>query len=158
MFPLSTLIIIAVAALIVGALIGMGLTKGLSPQEKQNRNLEHRLQKAEEQLRDYQHEVSTHFAETSQLVNSLTQSYRDVHEHLASSALKLTNPDISRQLIDAADGKLLTKPKQSKEDTEYLKEAPRDWAPKNPGDKGQLSEDFGLDNKNEESPETTVVR
>lgn len=156
MFALSTLIIIAVAALIVGAIIGIGLLKGLSPQEKQNRSLENRLQQAENQLKDYQHEVTAHFMETSQLVNTLTQSYKDVHEHLASSALKLTNPDISRQLIEAGDGKLLTKPKGTKQDTELLNEAPRDWAPKNPGDKGQLSEDFGLDNKNEDSLETRV--
>lgn len=153
MFPLSTLIIIALATLVLGALIGAGLTKGLSPQEKQNRSLETRLQNAENQLKEYQQEVSAHFAETSQLVNTLTQSYRDVHEHLASSALKLTNPDISRQLIEAGDGKLLTSSKKPSTESEATSEAPRDWAPKNPGAKGQLSEDFGLDTTDDDNPE-----
>ena len=148
MFPLSTLILAVAIALIVGALIGALLLKGLSPQEKQNRSLETRLQKAENQLREYQQDVSEHFAETSQLINTLTQSYRDVHEHLATGALKLTNPDISRQLIDAGKGNLMlsTSRNRKPDDEEAIsKEPPRDWAPRNPGDKGQLSEDFGFE-------------
>nr|WP_243748931.1 DUF1043 family protein [Pseudomaricurvus alcaniphilus] len=140
---MSTLIIAVIAALIVGGLIGAGLFKGLAPQQKQNRSLETRLQKAEDQLKEYQQEVTEHFIETSELVNNLTQSYKDVHEHLASGALKLTNPDISRQLIDAGKGNLIAK--GSSEQDEPPHEAPRDWAPKDPGAKGQLSEDFGLD-------------
>jgi uncharacterized membrane-anchored protein YhcB (DUF1043 family) len=56
-----------------------------------------RLQEAEQELSSYRDDVTKHFTETSRLVNNLTQSYRDVHEHLASSAMKLTNPAISQQ-------------------------------------------------------------
>lgn len=150
MFTLTTLVITAIAALIAGGAIGAILVKSLHPQEQQNREMENRLESAENKLVDYQQEVSAHFDETSQLVNNLTQSYKDVHEYLANSALKLTNPDISRQLIDAGDGKLINNdtPNAAKEEDDT--EAPRDWAPKNPGDTGQLSEEFGLD-KNEEA-------
>lgn len=151
MFTLSTLVITAIAALIVGGAVGAVLVKSLHPQEQQNREMETRLENAENKLVDYQQEVSEHFAETSQLVNNLTQSYKDVHEHLANSALNLTNPDISRQLIDAGDGKLISnETSKAPTDKEDDTEAPRDWAPKSPGETGQLSEEFGLD-KNEES-------
>lgn len=155
MFTLSTLVITAIAALIAGGAIGAILVKSLHPQEQQNREMETRLESAENKLVDYQQEVSEHFAETSQLVNNLTQSYKDVHQYLASSALKLTNPDISRQLIDAGDGKLINNdtpppPATTDDDTE----APRDWAPKNPGETGQLSEEFGLDNREEPAKAT----
>lgn len=144
MFTLSTLVITAIAALLIGGAIGATAVKTMHPQEQLNRDLEKRLEKAEDKLKDYQEEVSEHFAETSQLVNNLTQSYKDVHEYLANSALKLTNPDISRQLIDAGDGKLLPADTETPNE-DASTEAPKDWAPKTPGDKGQLSEDFGLD-------------
>lgn len=144
MFELSTLILTGFSSLIAGALIGTLLTKTLRPQEQQNRELELRLRQAEDKLSTYQDQVTVHFAETSQLINKLTQSYKEVHEHLASSALTLTNPDISRQLIEAGDGTLgESTPSYTHADPATL-QPPRDWAPKNPGQSGQLSEDFGL--------------
>nr|WP_237457588.1 DUF1043 family protein [Pseudomaricurvus sp. HS19] len=131
--------------MLVGCAIGALAVKGMNPQQQQqSKELEQRLQNTEEKLRNYQQEVTEHFMETSQLVNRLTHSYKEVHEHLASSALKLTNPDISRQLIDAADGKLLSHNTQANDDGDNSIEAPRDWAPREPGAKGQLSEDFDL--------------
>lgn len=159
MFSLSALIITGIAAAVVGALIAATMIKTLAPQERQNRETEKRLQQTEDKLLSYQQEVSTHFEETSRLVNQLTQSYKDVYEHLADSALKLSNPDLSRQLIDAGDGKLpqggVSKPVTTEED--IAAEAPRDWAPKNPGEKGQLSEDFGMEPNAEEHPQMKVV-
>lgn len=159
MFSLSALIITGIVAAVAGALIATIMLKTLAPQEKQNRETEKRLQQTEDKLLSYQQEVSSHFEETSRLVNQLTQSYKDVYEHLADSALKLSNPDLSRQLIDAGDGKLpsggTTKPNTNEE--EAATEAPRDWAPKAPGEKGQLSEDFGMESSTDESPEIKVV-
>lgn len=145
MFPLSTLVMIAIAALIIGGVLGVILVKALHPDEQENRELEDRLKKAEDQLKTYQHEITEHFTETSQLVNKLTQSYKEVHEYLAESALKLTTPDMSRQLIDAGDGKLLTHDTNQTTGAgdDSAAEAPRDWAPRSPSGKGQLSEDFG---------------
>ena len=139
MYELSTLIIVGIFALIAGGIAGVLIYRGLHPEQQQNRELENRVQRTEQQMKEYQQEVSEHFAETSQLVNKLTQSYKDVHEHLASSALKLTNPDISRQLIDAGEGKLL------ESTTAHAPVQPKDWAPKSPGEMGQLSEGFGID-------------
>ena len=145
MFSLTTLIIIALITLLVGGAIGAMVVKSMNPQQQQqNKELEQRLHTTEEKLRDYQQEVTEHFVETSLLVNRLTQSYKEVHEHLASSALKLTNPDISRQLIDAADGKLLPHDNRTTDNGEATVQAPRDWAPREPGSRGQLSEDFDL--------------
>jgi uncharacterized membrane-anchored protein YhcB (DUF1043 family) len=158
-FSLSALILTALIATIAGALIGALLSKTLHPQEQQNRETEKRLQETEDKLLSYQQEVSEHFAETSRLVNTLTQSYKDVYEHLADSALKLSNPDLSRQLIDAGDGKL-SPPKEMTsygEAEESVAEPPRDWAPKNPGDKGQLSEDFGMEPNPEEQVDIKIV-
>lgn len=140
----------AIATLVIGGALGALLVKTTSPGEQRSRELDTRLKQTEDQLRDYQQDVAEHFAETSQLVNALTQSYKEVHQHLAASALKLSNPDLSRQLIDAGDGKLLSDKRNRSSDDTTDATAPRDWAPRAAHGKGQLSEDFGLDTEHDE--------
>ncbi len=144
MFTLSTLIGVAVLMLVIGCVIGALMVRTLSPQEQKSRNLESKLQESEKKLTQYQQEVTEHFAQTAKLVNTLTQSYRDVHEHLSSDALKLANVDISRQLLKDAssdsDNLLNSDSDMAEEDFQ----PPRDWAPKTPGSEGTLSENFGL--------------
>ena len=142
MFPLSTLILTALLSALGGCLVTALLMRSFNPKQQQNHELEQRLETAEQKLGDYQAEVSEHFAQTSALVNNLTQSYKEVHQHLASSALQLANPDLSRQMLAAGDGKLL--PEGEALDADEPSEAARDWAPKAPGEKGALSEDYGL--------------
>jgi uncharacterized membrane-anchored protein YhcB (DUF1043 family) len=151
-FSLTTLIVVAVVALVAGCILGSVLSRTLSPQQQKARSMETKLQEAEQQLKEYQQEVTEHFAETSKLVNNLTQSYRDVHEHLASDALKLANVDISRQLLSntSSDDKLMGEASINEEDFQ----PPRDWAPKTPGTEGTLSEGYGLGDTEEYAEET----
>ncbi len=155
MFSLGTLVLTGLITLAIGCVVGIVIAPLLHPQEKQNRDLEQRLQKTEDKMANYQQEVSEHFAQTSQLVNSLTQSYKDVHEYLANSALKLTTPDISRQLLEAGKGNLITgDPNKVLDEANF--EPPRDWAPKEPGEKGMLSEEYGLEEDPENAEAATV--
>jgi uncharacterized membrane-anchored protein YhcB (DUF1043 family) len=150
-FSLITLISVAAAALILGCLLGVLLTRTLSPQEQKARTLESKLQDSEKQLTQYQQEVTQHFAQTADLVNSLTQSYKDVHEHLASDALKLANVDISRQLLKSSESSdLLSEPNMN--ESEF--HPPKDWAPKTPGSEGTLSESFGLKENSQKDADT----
>lgn len=150
MFSLSTLVFTSLISLLAGAGLGAFLLY-LFRAQVYSRELEQRLHEAENSLKNYQRDVADHFAQTSQLVNNLTQSYRDVHEHLANSALKLATPAISRQILESANNTLLGTEKS------YLNEqnieAPRDWAPKASGTKGPLSDDFGLhDDHHDDDP------
>lgn len=139
MFSLGTLIIIGLLCLLGGAALGAVLDRMAGP-GNQHRELEERLFKAEDELKRYQQDVAEHFAKTSELVNNLTQNYREVYEYLANSALKLTTPAISRQILKSANTQLLGT--ESAYLSEEPVEAPRDWAPKN--GTGQLSEEYGL--------------
>lgn len=136
MFTFTTLLTVATVTFILGCLLSVILLRSLSPSEQKTRNLETRLQQAEETLTDYQQEVTEHFAETARLVNTLTQNYKEVHEHLTSNALKLGNIDISRDLLANSPG----------DDTSDMTidednfQPPKDWAP----GEGTLSEDYGL--------------
>lgn len=147
MFSFGTLIITALLCLLGGAALGAVLFKLVGP-SGQNRELEERVQRAENELKQYQQDVAEHFAQTSSLVNNLTQSYRDVYEHLANSALKLTTPALSRQILESANTELLGSEKTYL--SEEHVEAPRDWAPKH--GTGQLSEEYGLHEETEYQP------
>lgn len=155
MSSLSILIVAIVIALLIGIALGALATRASNPQQE-SRQLEARLKDTEEKMLNYQQEVTEHFLQTSQLVNQLTQSYQDVHQHLADSALKLANPEISQRLLEAADGKLPAIDHthvSSNDEDETEAVPPRDWAPKEPGATGQLSEEFGLDKNKPHSDE-----
>lgn len=125
----------AVSGLVVGLLIG----RTIHPQEQQRKAAENKLQEAQTRLKDYEHEVTEHFIRTSELFNHLSQSYRDVHEHFAASAVRLTGPETSRKIVDAGFGRL--EERGAILSTE-IPEPPKDYAPKVPG--GILSEEYGL--------------
>ncbi|MGH1439143.1 MAG: YhcB family protein [Cellvibrionaceae bacterium] len=156
MFTLSALIGVALITFIIGCVLGATLTRVLSPQQQKARSLESKLHDSEQKLTEYQQEVTEHFAQTAKLVNTLTQSYRDVHEHLSGDALKLANVDISRQLLKDSsneDDKVLGDSALPESDFQ----PPKDWAPKTPGKEGTLSENFGLsDDDHHVTPHSTT--
>ena len=103
--------------------------------------LEERLNEAESTLQNYQRDVAESFSQTSQHISDMSRCYREMHEHLASSALKLATPEISRKILESANS--LGEAKTSYMNTQHI-EPPRDWAPKPVGAKGALAEDYGL--------------
>lgn len=142
MFSLTTVIISAAIALFLGCLAGYSFSRSRSGASR-NADIEKRLIEAEDALHNYQRDVTDHFARTTELVNSLNESYRDMHEHLASSALTLSTPEISRQLLADAEHQLPGGKSHTLHEQQV--QAPRDWAPKRQGHKPTLSEEYGLD-------------
>lgn len=133
MFSFSALFVTGLFSLLAGAVLGaIGLYYARS--HFLGGGIEQRLHQAETELKNYQREVAEHFAHTSQLVNNLSDAYREVNEHLANGALKLATPAISQQILHAADGNAKASLR------EQPLEPPRDWAPT----KGTLSDDYGL--------------
>ena len=92
--------------------------------------------------RSYEQSVTSHFANTAQLLHRMQDDYRSIYTHIASGAQELCDADVASQLddtklvgsaFDLADH--LVDPAQ-----------PLDYAPKkNPDEAGQLSEEFGLE-------------
>ena len=119
-------------------------------------DLQKKLVKSEQHLKQYQQEVSQHFITISHLTASVTQSYRDINEQLVSSAMRLASPEIGRQLLKSggSDLSLLDpngNPLVELEDVEV----PRDYAPKVPG--GILSEEYGLKDEQEDPKSDRTV-
>ncbi len=58
-------------------------------------------EEVEQKLNDYQNNVEQHVAQTADLIDHLTDSYKQVFEHLSDSAKELlTDEQIQRQLMN----------------------------------------------------------
>lgn len=136
-----TTIVIAAVCLLVGLGVGTLLTRTLSPQENKRKELEEKIRQKEDELRVYQRDVSDHFLKTSELLREMTRSHREISEQLASGALLLTSPDVSRQVQEAAFSGL-TADSTPRILSAIPPEPPKDYAPSVPG--GVLSESYGL--------------
>jgi uncharacterized membrane-anchored protein YhcB (DUF1043 family) len=143
-FPLESLFIVGIVMLIVGMIVGAVAGRAWIAPE-QTKEIEHKLSEAKRELEQYQQGVAEHFSETAQKVRELTQSYKELHEHLALGAMQLTNTEIGRQLFAAGENDGGEKAVFS----QTTIEPPRDWAPKIPGSHGMLSEEFGLKDEDE---------
>jgi uncharacterized membrane-anchored protein YhcB (DUF1043 family) len=83
---------LAIAAVVLAVAFWLGLAVGRRRSRdaaERARELEDRLQLAEDEMNRYRHEVSEHFGQTSKLLRDLTLQYRNVYEHLAEGARSL---------------------------------------------------------------------
>ena len=134
-------LIVAIIAFSVFAGIGMGVTfarKG-GGNSKKLRDLEERLEKERQNMDLYEKKVLAHFSQTAQLVNKLTDSYRDVHTHLANGAEDLCQGKSSETILQLEG---INKEPSIQEDIK----PPLDYAPKtSPEQRGVLNESFGIE-------------
>ncbi len=140
-------IAIAAVSLLAGLLAGSLLTRTLSPGEKKRRELESQVRQKEDELKIYQRDVSEHFVRTSELIREMTRSQQEISEQLATSAMRLTSPEVSQQVQDAAFAGL-GREAQPRILFNAPAEPPKDYAPSVPG--GVLSEHYGLSDLAEE--------
>ncbi len=132
--------LVGAAALIIGTALGLLIARGNSGSRSQAALIEE-LNEARQELEDYKIEVSTHFAKTADLVNNLTSSYREVHQHLSTSASQLCSDE---QLLISLERPAEAPVADADNDDDSF-EAPRDYAPKkDPKSQGTLSDEYGL--------------
>ena len=138
-------------AFLGGMLAGALLYHLLAGSKSERGKLQNQLDELQNDFKDYQSKVSDHFGTTAHLINKLTDSYRDVHEHMANGAENLCEDEaVKNRLSDALlssnallSGKITKRPKAV--------EQPKDYAPKQASDeKGTLSEEFSV--KPEDKP------
>ena len=150
-YELSSVLAAALIALVVGGGLGALFARKYSFDGRKQRELERSVNKLLQQQKDYQHEVATHFTDTARLLNNLAESYRDVHNHLASGASELCADEtgnILRPIPDAGLSQITAGPAPE------AVQPPLDYAPKqSPYATGVLNEEFGLDKKPAPVPE-----
>ena len=138
------LILVTTVAFFLGTLIGYLISRNSAANHVLPRDIEKQLANSDAQLKEYQQAVTQHFITLSHHTSGVSQAYRDIQEHLASSALRLASPEVSRQIIQESGIDLtLGQHENDSLATVDTLQAPRDYAPKVPG--GVLSENYGLD-------------
>jgi len=131
----------ALAIFALGVVSGAVLLYLLLPARRQYGRLMRERDEARKALNDYRRQVDHHFVRTAELVNQLTESYRQVHEHLSSGARDLCS-EAGRRLASDASLDALSAEDTSEDGPETG--PPLDYAP---SARGTLSEEYGLEKK-----------
>ena len=131
---------IAIAGLWLGWLAG----RRTSGTAKKYQDVSRKLDQVMQDKKTYENEVVEHFTETAKLLNNLTDSYREVHNQLATGAATLCQGEGPISLERTED-----KPDQTEIPAHLAHiQPPLDYAPKSsPEEKGMLNEEFGLERK-----------
>jgi uncharacterized membrane-anchored protein YhcB (DUF1043 family) len=136
----QTWLIISASLLVLGVVLGWLMGRRTSTASQKYREVERKLDQVLQDKKVYEDEVVEHFTETAQLLNKLTENYRDVHNHLASGADTLCQ----------GEGSVALARLQNNRDRSEMADVqqPLDYAPKtSPDEKGMLNEEFGLERK-----------
>ncbi|MEX1668472.1 YhcB family protein [Zhongshania guokunii] len=143
MQDITTLIAVAIICLLSGAAIGYFVLGRLKPEQQNRAALEKQFSEMQQQQQDYQQHVSSHFDRTGELLNELAESYRSVHNHIVEGAQNLHSSGIS-PLQALPEGRPVL---ESKSNKVVPSAPPLDYAPRQPGKKGALHEEFGMDSE-----------
>ncbi len=156
---------LTIVVFLAGAVIGAGVCYAFVLGSRSESKVERQMRELQEEFTAYRENVNQHFNKTAQLVNNLTENYIAVQKHLEDAAVSFAEPpknfalETSQSSLPAAKNEFVSLEDRQKQelrakaaDAEFAGssqvEPPKDYAPKTrPGDKGQLSEDFGLDSK-----------
>lgn len=149
-YSMELLLAVGAALTLLGLLVGLMAGRRTSAVAKKHRDLTLKLDQIMQDKKAYEDDVVEHFTETAKLLNNLTESYREVHNHLAQGAASLC------QGAGPVSLERLENDRDSAEIPANLAhiQPPLDYAPKtSPNEKGMLNEEFGL----ERSPPTTTA-
>lgn len=92
---MGTTVLIAGALFIIGLTIGGIAGRWRGQHDNKSKQLEEEVDKLRNDMNDYKEEVGEHFHKTGELFNTMTQNYREIYEHLATGAQKLSNDEAS---------------------------------------------------------------
>jgi uncharacterized membrane-anchored protein YhcB (DUF1043 family) len=141
-----------IVCLAAGSAIGFLLAK------QTNSSSPNKISELEQQLLDFQRvharykeEVSEHFSTTADLVQQMTDSYKDIYQHLATGAQDLCSGEVANKLLPTTSESMFG---ISTTDSDTDLQAPKDYAPRQrPNQSGALSESFGLEKHKESDKE-----
>jgi uncharacterized membrane-anchored protein YhcB (DUF1043 family) len=152
----SDLLLVGIIALLLGIGLGLVVSRLFFKGPPQNRRMAQQMDELQNEYTRYQAQVNEHFMETAHRMRRLNDSYREMHEHLAQGATRLSSDGDWQEALGAPDLRL-----KLNRTADSDVEPPRDYAPKSgPQDKGTLAEDFGFnanpasdDDQNGDTPE-----
>jgi uncharacterized membrane-anchored protein YhcB (DUF1043 family) len=102
-----------IAGVLVGTACGIGIGLLLRRGHRQRvAELENELARLQSDFDGYRDKVNQHFLTTSELVQKMTDSYRDVYEHLAAGSEQLCRSPVTTPSLDFTEQPVLEHPEQ----------------------------------------------
>lgn len=136
--------LIAIGCLAVGIVIGAVFASRLNTSPSRVQELENQIRDLKDNHISYREDVSGHFSMTAELVQHMTESYKEVYQHLATGAQDLCSQEVASKLLPASSDAVFESNSADEESNGLI--PPKDYAAKqNPEQKGALSEDFGIE-------------
>ncbi|BCK07868.1 hypothetical protein CGT92_04240 [Vibrio metoecus] len=117
--------IYAIAGLLVGIAVGMLIARLTTPQYKTQKNLQKELESAKFTLEQQRQELSDHFAQTAEMLDTLGKDYTKLYQHMAKTATDLI-PNLPEQ--DNPFSKLAQQKESENKQPEELEQPPKDYA------------------------------
>lgn len=91
---------IGLIAFAFGIAVGVGIAYVFFGSNRRTRELRAEMETLQQQFDDYRNQVGKHFLRTSELVQKMTDSYREVYEHLAGGSQALCQNPVSTPRLD----------------------------------------------------------
>lgn len=133
-----------IICLALGIVLGVIFSQRAWGNPARIKELENQISAIEERHEQYKGDVSEHFDVTAELVQQMTQSYRDVYQHLAMGAQDLCTTEVANKMLPMGSDAVFGSGARAKEALAFT--PPKDYAAKvSPKQKGTLSEEFGLE-------------
>lgn len=88
--------IYAVVGLLVGAVIGVIISRLTTPQYKKQKTMQKDLESAKFALEQQRQELADHFAQTAEMLDTLGKDYTKLYQHMAKTSSELL-PNIPEQ-------------------------------------------------------------
>jgi len=98
-----TAALVAIFCLILGVVCGLLFGRATNAPLQEAQELKDSLNQVQSEFDTYKTEVTQHFTKTAELVNSMTDNYRNVHTHLAGGAQTLCNGALQLESMNQKD-------------------------------------------------------
>ena len=97
-----------------GVACGIGIAYLTLCNSRRSQQLQEKCEALQQEFDNYRGEVGQHFLRTSELVQQMTHSYREVYEHLATGSQALCQNPVNPPRLDIPDRPVLNTDKESK--------------------------------------------
>lgn len=117
--------IYALVGLLAGAVIGFIISRLTAPNYKKQKNLYKDLETAKFQLEQQKQELTDHFAQSAEMLDSLGKEYTKLYQHMTKTSAELL-PNMPEQ--DNPFAQKVTEHNASQNADDSLEDAPKDYA------------------------------
>ncbi|PMM04095.1 hypothetical protein BCT63_01155 [Vibrio kanaloae] len=120
----------AVAGLLVGVILGVAISRFMTPEYKKQKNVQKELDSAKFALEQQRQELADHFAKSAEMLDTLGKDYTKLYQHMekTSSELIPNMPEQDNPFVKTAAAHSDKPQEKSTSKKEALEEQPKDYA------------------------------